>query len=238
MYRRQYVNQTKLGGDGPPPTKPTKIRQERFIGSTVALRTLAMANFSTKLARLNAIMEKGNGNTHVATLAKWRDNAYGAHFIQDLIRGPGEPKSRTARDLLKYLCTGSPVTRAVLQEVLSVKALEKLRKTQLKHHQKLIVAETTPSNAWFLSITLRAALIDARVMHAGLSNKPKGDMVELFNDATNSFKVLIMMYDVGAVGLNLQFACDRVFIASIAKMRSQEAQVAGRVLRVSYTFPS
>jgi SNF2 family DNA or RNA helicase len=61
---------------------------------------------------------------------------------------------------------------------------------------------------------LRTALIDARVMHAGLSNKAKGDLVELFNNLDSSFKVLIMMYDVGAVGLNLQFACDRVFIAS------------------------
>lgn len=95
------------------------------------------------------------------------------------------------------------------------------------------MAETTPSNAWYLSVLLRTALIDGRVMHAGLSNRAKGDLVQLFNDPTSSFKVLIMMYDVGAVGLNLQPACNRVFISTIAKMRAQEAQVAGRVLRVS-----
>lgn len=234
IYYREYVNEIKLSSDGPAPKKPTRIRSQTFITATAALRKLGMANFSTKMARLNAVMEHTNGNTHVATLAKWRDKAFGAHFIQDLIRGPGERKCKTARELIKYLCHGSPAIRAVFQQILDVKALERLNKEQYRHHQKLIVAEGIPCNAWFLSIVLRTALIDGRVMHAGLSNRAKGEIVELFNNPMSSFKVMIMMYEVGAVGLNLQPACDRVLIGSVAKMLAQEAQVAGRVLRVSH----
>lgn len=102
------------------------IHKNSFIAATRALRKLAKANFSTKLARLNAIMESSNGDTHVSTLSKWRGSAFGAEFVQDLVRGPGERKARTARDLIKYLCSGSPVARGVFQELLTIKALEKL----------------------------------------------------------------------------------------------------------------
>lgn len=85
-----------------------------------------MANFSTKLTRLNAIIGSANGDTYVSTLSKGRDSAFGAEFIQDLVRGPGERKARTARELIKYLCSGSPVARAAFQELLTIKALEKL----------------------------------------------------------------------------------------------------------------
>ena len=47
-----------------------------------------------------------------------------------------------------------------------------------------------------------------------------------------------LMYEVGAVGLNLQPACDRVLIGSVAKMLAQEAQVAGRVHCVSHLPPA
>jgi hypothetical protein len=40
-----------------------------------------MANFATKMARLNAVMENVNSNIHVATLALWQDRGYKADFI-------------------------------------------------------------------------------------------------------------------------------------------------------------
>jgi hypothetical protein len=209
-----------------------------FISSAGPLRKLAIANFATKMARLNAVMEHANGNTHVATLNAWRDRGFEADFIQDLTRGEGEPKATTARELLTFLCTGSPAARLAFQEILSAKSLEKLDKARYKHHQKLIIAEIIPGNALYLQILLRCALIDARVMHAGMSNRAKGDLVDLFNDPNSTFKVMIMMYDVGAVGLNLHIACDRVLCASIAKSRAQEAQVGGRALRVSQSQSS
>lgn len=70
-------------------------------------------------------------------------------------------------------------------------------------------------------------------MHAGLSNKAKSQLCDLFNDPESTFKVLIMMYDVGAVGLNLHIACDRVLSLAIPISEGQSAQVAGRANRVS-----
>lgn len=178
------------------------------------------------------MLENAGGNTHVATLNSWRERGFEADFIQDMTRGGGEPKSKTARELLEYLCEGSPPSRLVFQEILATKVLEPVDKERYKHHQKLILAEATPPCAWFLALLLRCALVDARVMHAGLSNKAKTDLQELFNDPNSSLKVLIMMYDVGAVGLNLHLACSKVLILSCARCRSQEAQAGGRALRV------
>ena len=52
-------------------------------------------------------------------------------------------------------------------------------------------------------MVLRAGLIDARIMHAGISNKVKADLVTL----------------------------NKVIICSIPRARSQDEQVGGRALR-------
>lgn len=208
-----------------------------FISATRSLRKLGIANFSTKLARLNLAMEKVDGNTHVMQLRRWREEGLEAEFIHELTRGPGEPKAKTARELIKYLCEGSPSCRAVFQEILATKALEKLDKQRYKHHQKLIVVESIPACAWYLEALCRAALIDARWMHAGLSIQARTELCDLFNDPHSSVRVLIMIYEVGAVGLNLHVACDRVLSIAIPKSEAHNAQAAGRVNRVSTIIP-
>lgn len=109
-----------LGGESAGlPGKPAKIvGQGIFISAVRALRKLSMANFATKLARLDAIMERVHGNTHVATLQRWRAEGREAEFIHELTRGSGERKAKTAKDLVLYLCQGSPVARLVFQRIL------------------------------------------------------------------------------------------------------------------------
>lgn len=204
-----------------------------FAMSTIPLRKLAMANFATKLARLNAIMEAIGGDTHVATLRMWRAKGMDAEMIQQITRGKGERLAATAEGLLSFFTDGSPALRLVFQELLKAKAIDKLDKAKYGRHQKLIIGEVVPANAFFLEAVLRACLIDARVFHADLSHHAKSLMVDMFNDAKSSLKVLIMLYDVGAVGLNLHKACDRVLILSIPRSRCQESQLAGRSFRVS-----
>lgn len=72
--------------------------------------------------------------------------------------GAGEPKSKTAQELLEYLCEGCPPTQLVFQEILATKVLEPVGKKQYKHRQKLILAEATPICAWFITLLLRCTL--------------------------------------------------------------------------------
>jgi len=188
------------------------------------------------MRRLDAIMGTVGGNTYVTTINDWRDRGLEAEYVQEITRQESEPKARTAKELLEYLVNGSPTTRLALQEVLSAKVIEEVDKERYHQHQKLIIGESTPANAWFMMLVLRALLIDARVLHAGLSNKAKADLVDLFNDPASTLKVLIIQYDVGGYGLNCWIACNRVFLASLGRSQGQEFQTAGRCLRVSLFY--
>lgn len=197
---------------------------------------MAIANFSTKMARLNASLEAVGSNTHVETLQKWRERGLEGEAMVSLTRGEGEPEPKTASDIAKYLTRGSPAVALAMTELLDVHAFDPLN-PDLHQHQKLIIGEATPANAYYLQAALRACLVDARILHAGLSNKAKSRLVDQFNDPKSQLKCLIMMYDVGAVGLNLHIACNRVFIASVGRSFALEEQLCGRALRES-TFVS
>lgn len=202
------------------------------------MRKLGMANFATKLARLNAIMEHSQGNTHVKTLSSWREKGFEAEFIHELTRGKGEGKAKTAAELLDFLVDGSPVCRLAFQELLTVHAIDPVDEARYKGHQKLLIGEYFPASAYYLQCVLRAALIDARIMHAGMSNRAKAELVNLFNDPNSTVQVVIMTFDVGAVGLNLHGACNRALITTPARSIAQEDQFLGRASRVSATpFP-
>lgn len=236
---REYMERLKpvegMEQNGELPQKPADVkRSPPFTIPTGPLRKLAMATFSTKMARLNAMLSHFGGNTHVKTLQSFREEDREAEFIYHLTRGPTEI-AETASELVHYLVQGSPVMRQVFQELYQIKAIEPLDKKKYQAHQKLILGEVSPANAYFVQCVLRAAGVDARVLHSGLSNKGKSDMVKLFNDPTSRFKCIIMMYDVGAVGLNLHHACNRVLMTSPARAFAQEEQLAGRALRVSPT---
>lgn len=63
-----YVNEVNLSTETAP-SKPREVaRQACFISAAAPLRRLAIANFSTKLARLNAVLENADSSTHAATL--------------------------------------------------------------------------------------------------------------------------------------------------------------------------
>lgn len=114
-----------------------------------------------------------------------------------------------------------------------MKAIEPLDPERLKLHQELMMGEATPANVYYLMSTLRVCLIDARILHVGLSNKRISDLVDLFNDLHSSLKILITMYDEDAVGLDLHHACNRMYIAPIAKSLALGEQHCGYALCVS-----
>jgi hypothetical protein len=223
----------------PPPGQPTPVSKPApFALPMATLRRLALANFSPKMARLNANMERMEGDTHVSTLQKWREKGKEADFLVDITRTKAERKPKTAAEVSIYLAKGSPTLALLCKEILSCHILDPLDPGKYKAHQKLIVAEATPANAYWIQATLRSLVIDARILHAGLSNKAKASMVDLFNDPKSSLKILIMMYDVGAAGLNLHEACNHVFLGSIPRNFAQEEQVGGRTNRVRRTIGS
>ncbi|KAH0129838.1 hypothetical protein KCU67_g16978, partial [Aureobasidium melanogenum] len=75
--------------------------QPLFTFSVVPLRKMAVANSSTKMARLNANLEAVGGNTHVETPQKWKERGLEGEAIAELTRGEGDP---CLRQLLRSQC--------------------------------------------------------------------------------------------------------------------------------------
>ncbi|KAJ5619498.1 hypothetical protein N7510_003482 [Penicillium lagena] len=203
-----------------------------------ALRQFSILSFSIIGARLNRLMEATKGDTYVRQLAHWRVQHKAGEFVHRMTRRKGEiGRIKVARDLIRYLAHGSPAIRLVCKQILEIKAVEALGK-HLRGYQKLLIGESHPFNAWFLEAFLREMLIDARVFHSRLDNSDRAKLVKEFNDPESSIQCLIMTYDVGAIGLNLHEACNRVVITSIGINRAQESQLAGRILRITSKFPA
>ncbi|KAF4636083.1 hypothetical protein G7Y89_g2010 [Cudoniella acicularis] len=232
-YVQEFQKQTRTEKIG----RPMAMSARASVCGGAALRKLAMLNCSTILARLNLVMQSVEGNTHVATLDKWRSENQEADFIQDLTRGEGEPRSQTAADLVRFLTKGSPTLRLLFQVLLTYHVLDPLNKPFYKHHQKLIYADTVPANAYYVEKTLRAGLVDARTMHSGLSNNARSELVDLFNDPESSLKVLILLQDVGAIGFNMHISCNVIVFGADFRSYPQEAQAGGRINRVTSEFP-
>ena len=68
-----------------------------------------MAAFSTKMTRLNSVMESIKGNTYVKTLRTWREIGLDPKVICDITRGEGEKDVHeiTAVNLIEYFVSGS-----------------------------------------------------------------------------------------------------------------------------------
>ncbi|KAF3403149.1 hypothetical protein DPV78_004577 [Talaromyces pinophilus] len=100
---REYVSETKkdmkIAAPNASVYKRSKDKRD-FAASTRPLRKLAMANFATKLARLNTIMEAISDDTHVATLRLWRAKGMDATTIQQITRDKGERLATTAEGLM------------------------------------------------------------------------------------------------------------------------------------------
>ena len=86
--------------------------------------------------------------------------------------------------------------------------------------------------AWFWELLLRYLYIETDTLEANLSYKERVDLVQKFNDRDSTLKVLIIMYNVGAQGTNLDEACCRVLISTAAINAASEIQAYGRVIRV------
>jgi hypothetical protein len=89
------------------------IEPSNFATATIPLRKLAIANFSTKLARLNAVMEDIGGDTHIATLRLWRAKGIDAEMIHQITRGKGEKNCSDCRRSFDFPHYGSPALRHI-----------------------------------------------------------------------------------------------------------------------------
>ena len=192
------------------------------------LRDLSIANFSVILARFNKILKSENGDTHVDSVARWRDNGVTANDIMKVTRRQDDAPVRTHFEQMEYLTLGSPSLRHAYRLI----SKHCLTPDSVKGHKKIILGTDIPVTAWFAETVFRHAYMGVAVMHSNLSQAQRAALADQFNDEKSDLQVLILLADVSIVGLNLHRACNMAFVMTIFRNLALEIQLWGRVNRV------
>ncbi|OQE93034.1 hypothetical protein PENNAL_c0006G04773 [Penicillium nalgiovense] len=101
----------------------------------------------------------------------------------------------------------------IFQQLADQTVMRPLDKKHYGHHQKLLIVDSVPINAWYIEKVLSAALVDAKTLHSSLDQQQRDLLVKRFNDPRGELKIL-MTYDVGSVGLNLHKARNCVVLTT------------------------
>jgi hypothetical protein len=215
---------------------PKEVNWKGFSVGTRHFRRLGIATCSTMLARFDAYCEKARSSAKTGQIEGWRRAGARPEYFYRVCKDGTHLELKTAEQLVKFMASGSPRLRGIIQELLTWKVLEPIQPMKWKHHQKLLAVECLPATAWFIELALWALLVGIRTLHAGLATSERDALIHTFNDPGSDLNVMIMTYDVGSVGLNLHEACDRVILSAPGKSWNHEAQAAGRCLRVCNLF--
>ena len=165
-------------------------------------------------------------NTLVRDMQIFRAQGRTVDWIINMTAKEGDPSTETRLEKLRFLAEGSPTFRFILSQI-----RDYVLSTGQKPN-KLIITEDTPLTAWYWEVVLNFLYIETEVLHSGLTNPERWALVKKFNDEKSSLRILILMYNVGAQGINLDPCCPRVLVATAAINASLEIQAWGRVIRV------
>jgi hypothetical protein len=209
------------------PSQPNAA--DTFPHVMAPLRHLTIASCSLLLSRLDRMLRKVGRNTLVDDITLFRTKGLSAHHIVDLVRRQGDPPVRTGMEKLRFLLYGAPTLRYILHQIHHYV----LPHTVTGKKNKILITEDVPLNAFFLECVCNLIYVEAGVLHAGLTDSERVNLVNRFNDPSDTLVVLIIMYQVSAQGVNLDKCCSRVIVATPAINAPSEIQAWSRVIRVS-----
>ncbi|KAI9782077.1 MAG: hypothetical protein M1839_005423 [Geoglossum umbratile] len=223
----------KSGAGTLPPTTLGPNQAKAMYLPIGPLRDMAIASASVLLGRFNLFICQAGFKTLVDDLALYREYGFAARWFIQFVWRDGDPILKTRLDMLRYLCYGSPTLRQILYDVLTY-VLPTISEDgeKITRGEKLIIPEATPIVAYFWEFCLRFVYVHATVLHSGLSNSRRQELMDDFNDPEGKTQVLIIMHDVSCQGINIHYDCHRITIPTCPRSASLEFQIWGRVLRV------
>lgn len=167
-------------------------------------------------------------NTKVKDMEGFRGMGLSVDWFVDMTKSAGDGSTSTRLDKLHYLTDGSPTLRFMLSQIRDYL----LPQDSFETPRKLLIGEDTPIVAWYWEMVLNFVYVETRVLHSGLNNEDGAKLVKDFNSPTSSTRVLVLMYNVGSQGTNLDPCCSRVIMATAAVNAAFEVHLYGRPLRV------
>ena len=77
---------------------------------------------------------------------------------------------------------------------------------------KLMITEDILLNAYYLELVCKSVYINAKVLHAGLSDAERVQLVKRFKDFKDNLMILVIMYQVFSQDVNHDPCCVRVIV--------------------------
>lgn len=210
-----------------------KEKNVSYAPTTGPLRRLALSTKSTKLARLDVRMRKIGYSTLVKDMESYRAKGHGVDWLIEMTKNDGDGPTNTKLEKLMFMAEGSSTLRYVLSQIRDYV----LAAPTNGRPNKLVTLEETPLMAWFWELACNHLYISTKVMHSGLNNEERIKLVKEFNNPKTPLRILVLIYNVGSQGTNLDPCCHRVIVATAAISASVEVQGWGRVIRVSDAIP-
>lgn len=204
-------------------------RPDNFPNVMASLRLLIIASSSLILSRFDRTLRKMRLNTLINDMNRYRAKNIGAREMIVVAKRQGDPITNTGMEKLRFLATGSPKLRYILHTIHTYV----LPSTVDQQPRKLLITEDVPLNAFFYESVCNFCYVNTEVLHAGLSDSDRVNLVKRFNDPKDDLLILIIMYQVSAQGVNLNPCCCRVIITTPAINAPSEIQAWSRVIRVS-----
>lgn len=203
---------------------------DRGVWPVAEMRELQLTTASTKLRVFNTLCNEIRLDTLTESLSRFRENGFdGWGFVKFLCEAAGCAVPATAIEYIRFITTGSPMIRAVINEICTKEKYLKPRK-----NGKLLIMEDTPLIAMYIQWCLNMMGINTALFHSGLSISERNELQARFNDPSSEIDVMVTLYDVGGIGRNFHVDCCHGMLTSAAKNQAAEIQAYGRLVRVRY----
>lgn len=158
------------------------------------LRHLTLASFSLIVSCLDRTCCKLGLNTLVHTIDQFCFKHLTAHEIVSFVVCRGDLPCRTRFEKLYFMTYGSPKLWFILKKINHYCLLS----GPSNKSRKLLITEDIPVNAFFIELTCKLAYIQIEILHAGLTDIERVNLVKRFNNPKDSLLVLVIMYQVSA----------------------------------------
>lgn len=174
---------------------PAGKKRNSFPPVTASLRKLTVCAASILLERFDRTMQKLNMDSLVHNMTALRSRGFHANDFVKMVLWKGDPTPLTGQQTLKFLTFGSPALRFILHQihtyVLPADPNDKPR--------KLLITEDIPLSAQFWEMCMYSIYVNSAVLHAGLSDLERVQLLGRFNNAADNLLVLVIMHSVSPI---------------------------------------
>ena len=200
----------------------------------VSLRQLIMFNLFIMLFRLNDVLKKTEFDILMNNMQLFRQKGLIVLKIFPLVQRKKDRDIQTSFQLLEFFIFDASKIRYVFQKICQyVLPITKHSKNGKSKTRKLFITKDIPMNSFYLKCVCNMVYIETRILHAGLSDQEKMQLVQQFNDPNYSLWVLIIQYQISAQRINLNVCCFRIIVLTPAVNSSSKTQTFVCVIQIS-----